>query len=39
MIQTYEYLGKGYDPFLIEDTWQIAQLNYIEEQDFLGLKK
>jgi len=28
MIQEYEHTGQGYNPFLIRDGWQVAQLNY-----------
>lgn len=38
-IITYEYTGKGYNPYLIDNNWQVAQLNYVEEQDFISLKK
>jgi hypothetical protein len=33
MIETYEHRTEGYDPFLIRDGWQVAQLNYMEAQD------
>lgn len=38
-IITYEYTGKGYNPYLIDNNWQVAQLNYVDEQDFISLKK
>ena len=31
MIETYNYEGKGYHPFLIREGWQVAQLNYVEK--------
>jgi len=39
MIETYEYKGDGYDPFLIRDGWQVAQLNHMEAQDLEGIVK
>lgn len=38
-ISTYEYKGKGYNPYLIDKYWQIAQLNYVEGQGFYDLIK
>ena len=32
MIESFTIKDKGYHPFLIRDGWQLAQLNYIEEQ-------
>lgn len=29
MIQTYIHDGEGYNPYLIEDGWQVAKLNYL----------
>jgi hypothetical protein len=34
-IEEYLYKGEGYNPFIIRDGWQVAQLNYIAAQ---GLK-
>lgn len=31
-IETYRPSGAGYDPFLIREGWQVAQLNYTPEQ-------
>lgn len=31
MIETYYHEGKGYNPFLIREGWQVAQLNYVEK--------
>ncbi|MBN8854264.1 MAG: hypothetical protein BGO55_07700 [Sphingobacteriales bacterium 50-39] len=39
MIETYEHKGEGYEPFLIRDGWQVAQLNYMEAQDLEGIVK
>lgn len=38
-IVTYEHNGKGYNPYLIDKDWQIAQLNFEEGQGFHDLKK
>jgi mannose-6-phosphate isomerase-like protein (cupin superfamily) len=35
----YRYGEQGYHPFLIRDGWQVAQLNYQPEQDFLDIEK
>lgn len=29
MIERYYHAGQGYNPFLIRDGWQVAQLNYL----------
>jgi endo-1,4-beta-D-glucanase Y len=39
MIETYKIEGDGYHPFLIRDGWQVAQLNYQEEQHINNIKK
>lgn len=39
MIELYEYKGEGYEPFLIRDGWQVAQLNHIAAQDLEGIVK
>lgn len=39
MIEVYEYNGKGYNPFIIRDGWQVAQLNHLDEQDLEGIVK
>lgn len=39
MIETYEHKGEGYNPFLIRDGWQVAQLNHMEAQDLGGIRK
>ncbi len=33
LIETYLHKGEGYNPFFIKDDWQVAQLNYVKEQD------
>lgn len=38
-IETYEYKGEGYAPFLIREGWQVAQLNHMEAQDLEGIRK
>jgi hypothetical protein len=39
LIETYRYDGSGYNPFLIREGWQVAQLNYMPEQDLLQITK
>ena len=39
MIETYQIKEKGYHPFLIRDGWQVAQLNYIEDQHISNITK
>lgn len=39
LIETYRYDGSGYNPFLIREGWQVAQLNYMPEQDLLNITK
>lgn len=34
MIETYFHAGEGYNPFIIRDGWQVAQLNYIPGHGF-----
>jgi len=31
MIEKYDIKGDGYNPFLIREGWQVAQLNYVEK--------
>lgn len=38
-ILTYSHTGKGYNPYLIDKDWQVAQLNYVEGQGFHDLVK
>ena len=28
LLQTYQHVGEGYNPFLVGPRWQVAQLNY-----------
>lgn len=39
LIESYRATESGYHPFLIRDGWQVAQLNYIEEQDIDQIHK
>jgi len=39
MIETYEHRSEGYNPFLIREGWQVAQLNYMDAQDLEGITK
>ncbi|HEY4206136.1 MAG TPA: hypothetical protein VGM31_04950 [Puia sp.] len=39
IIETYRHDGNGYEPFLIRDGWQVAQLNYMPQQDLFGITK
>ena len=39
MIESYKILENGYHPFLIRDGWQVAQLNYMPEQDMDSIKR
>lgn len=34
MIKTYYHTGEGYNPFLIREGWQVAQLNYLPKHGF-----
>lgn len=34
MIESYFHKGEGYNPFIIRDGWQVAQLNYIPGHGF-----
>lgn len=34
MIEKYYHDGEGYNPFLIRDGWQVAQLNHVAEHGF-----
>lgn len=34
MIETYFHKGEGYNPFIIRDGWQVAQLNYVPGHGF-----
>ena len=39
LIEKYNNKLPGYHPFLIREGWQVAQLNYMEEQDIDNIKK
>ena len=39
LIETYLHKGDGYNPFIIKEGWQVAQLNYLKEQDLMGITK
>ena len=39
LIETYRYDGNGYNPFLIREGWQVAQLNHMPEQDLSNITK
>lgn len=38
-LESYKIKEKGYHPFLIREGWQVAQLNYTEEQDIGNINK
>ena len=39
LIETYEAKEKGFHPLLIRDHWQVAKLNYLEDQNIRNIKK
>jgi len=39
LIEQYQISDKGYHPFLIRDGWQVAQLNYMPEQQIGNIDK
>ena len=39
MIETYEHKSEGYNPFLIREGWQVAQLNYEDTQGMEAITK
>ncbi len=39
LIETYIHKGNGYNPFFIKNDWQVAQLNYVKEQDLENITK
>lgn len=39
MIESYKIKENGYHPFLISDGWQVAQLNFLEEQHINNINK
>ena len=39
LIEEYIHTGAGYNPFLIRNNWQVAQLNHITGQGFEDIEK
>lgn len=39
LIEQYQISDNGYHPFLIRDGWQVAQLNYMPEQEISNIEK
>jgi len=39
MIESFKIKENGYHPFLIRDGWQVAQLNFMEEQHINNINK
>ena len=39
LIEQYQIKENGYHPFLIRDGWQVAQLNYMPEQEIGNIQK
>lgn len=39
LIEIYYHEGIGYNPFIIRDGWQVAQLNYMPEQGLHAISK
>jgi mannose-6-phosphate isomerase-like protein (cupin superfamily) len=39
LIEIYTHTAEGYNPFLIRDKWQVAQLNYVSGQGFADMDK
>ena len=39
LIEQYQINENGYHPFLIRDGWQVAQLNYMPEQEIGNIQK
>ena len=39
LIETYSTTEEGYHPFLIREGWQVAQLNYTENQRITSINK
>ena len=39
LIEKYQISDSGYHPFLIRDGWQVAQLNYMPEQEIDNIHK
>lgn len=39
LIETYFHHGTGYNPFFIQEHWQVAQLNFMDEQALYAIQK
>ena len=39
LIEEYTHTGIGYNPFLIRDNWQVAQLNHVAGQGLEDIEK
>jgi mannose-6-phosphate isomerase-like protein (cupin superfamily) len=39
LIETYFHHGSGYNPFFIKEHWQVAQLNFMDEQGLYAIQK
>lgn len=39
LIETYFHPGSGYNPFFIKEHWQVAQLNFMDEQGLYAIQK
>lgn len=39
LIETYFHHGTGYNPFFIQEHWQVAQLNFMDEQGLYAIQK
>lgn len=39
LIETYFHHGIGYNPFFIQEHWQVAQLNFMDEQALYAIQK
>ena len=39
IIEEYTHAGIGYNPFLIRNNWQVAQLNHVAGQGFEDIEK
>ena len=39
LIESFKVNGNGFHPFMISDGWQVAQLNYSEEQHINNINK
>jgi len=39
LIETYFHHGSGYNPFFIQQHWQVAQLNFMDEQGLFAIQK